>query len=102
MIWVTRRAGANSRAWGLGFAAGFVCHAGRLKSLPKLIAAVLKKMSISAPLGIEAGTLITTTSYLNFGLGEREAISLAPWLQPGGRVLQNDSLNRFQTVSRDP
>jgi hypothetical protein len=27
---------------------------------------------------------------------KREAISLAPWLQPGGQVLQNDSLNRFQ------
>ena len=26
----------------------------------------------------------------------REAISLAPWLQPGGQVLQNNSLNRFQ------
>jgi len=29
-------------------------------------------------------------------VGEREASPLAPWLQPGGQVLQNDSLNRFQ------
>jgi hypothetical protein len=28
---------------------------------------------------------------LELGTGEREAISLAPWLQPGGQVLQNDS-----------
>ena len=27
---------------------------------------------------------------------EREAVSLTPWLQPGGQGLQNDSLNRFQ------
>jgi hypothetical protein len=31
-----------------------------------------------------------------FSQFEREAISLTPWLQPGGQVLQNDSLNRFQ------
>ena len=33
---------------------------------------------------------------LELRAGEREAISLAPWLQPGRQVLQNDSLNRFQ------
>jgi hypothetical protein len=27
---------------------------------------------------------------------EREAISLAPWLQPGGQVLRNNSLIGFQ------
>ena len=33
---------------------------------------------------------------VNTPAAEREAISLAPWLKPGGQVLQNDSLNRFQ------
>jgi hypothetical protein len=34
---------------------------------------------------------VQSPTIMELRAGEREAISLAPWLQPGGQVLQNDS-----------
>ena len=44
--------------------------------------------------------IVVISIFIDFGTvgWEREAISLTPWLQPGGN-LQNDSLNRFQRFS---
>src|SRR6267143_1540157 len=43
-----------------------------------------------------------STNSTIYSSGEREAILLTPWLQPGGQVLHNNSLNRFQRFLLSP